>query len=83
MLCMMISTASLAEEPRWANYWESSVGTNIFSVDLLRHIADKLTFVTVPRRPSPTWEGISTLQWDATGILRIFEKLVTSWFTRR
>ena len=67
-------TASLAEEPKWANYWESSAGTNIYSVDLLRHIVDKLTFITVPNHPPPPWEGISTLQWDATGILEDIRK---------
>ena len=56
-------TAALSEVPKWADYWESSVKTNVSSPDLLRRIVDKLTFITVPKQPPPPWEGIGTLQW--------------------
>ena len=45
-------TSALNEDPKWADYWESSVKTNVYSPDLLRHIVDKLTFITVPKQPS-------------------------------
>ena len=67
-------TAALAEDPKWANYWESSVSTNVYSPDMLRAIVDKLTFITVPKHPPPPWEGVGTLQWDSTGILEELRK---------
>ena len=67
-------TSALNEDPKWADYWESSVKTNVYSPDLLRHIVDKLTFITVPKQPPPPWEGISTLQWDALGFMEEIRK---------
>ena len=67
-------TSALNEHPKWADYWESSVKTNVYSTDLLRHIVDKLTFITVPKQPPPPWEGIGTLQWDALGFMEEIRK---------
>ena len=67
-------TAALSEVPKWADYWESSVKTNVYSPDLLRRIVDKLTFITVPKQPPPPWEGIGTLQWDAMGFMEDIRK---------
>ena len=67
-------TSALNEDPKWADYWESSVKTNVYSPDLLRHIVDKLTFITVPKQPPPPMGGISTLQWDALGFMEEIRK---------
>ena len=60
-------TQSLSDEPKYTEYWESSMRTCKYSSDLMRVICDRLTYVVLPHGVGgvvPEWKGHSRYEID-------------------
>ena len=60
-------TQCLSDEPKWVEYWESSIRTCRYSSDLMRVVCDRLTFVVLPFGVGgvlPEWEGHARYETD-------------------